>query len=236
MVDAADDQGVCRLTQQTLGERIGAAERTVRRLLERLETTLIDDHPMVTKKRGMDGYEFNVTIPTQTGQKVPISITISFMSLKDYFKELKDLKDVESGQKGPQVIPSAEQKQKTKTPTPTAVVFAYWCDAYKTRYQTDYRVSNFGRENGQIKRLIAKYDNDATRVKALIDVVMRLYDTKWKTGGYTRPTIGSFTSWIAPQAEAYVLAADTPVQTPADDGTFDLAAYNGEFGLDGVSV
>jgi DNA-binding Lrp family transcriptional regulator len=127
--------------------------------------------------------------------------------------------------------------KKTKAPSPTNEIFDYWLRQYHEAYGEAYQVSNFGKEKGHVRTLATRYGGDVDLVKAIIDVVIRLYPTKWKSAQFMRPTLGALVSWLALQAEPLAkanlqAAADADVVITSDDGLAVFDAYDKKWGLD----
>lgn len=130
------------------------------------------------------------------------------------------------------------KKKKTKAKTnPTNELFDYWLQQYHDSYDTSYPVTNFGKEKGHIRTLSLRYGGDVNLVKAIIDVVIRLYPTRWKSTQFQRPTLGALVSWLAAQAEPLAKANldakdDQDVVITNEDGDDVFAAYDKKWGLD----
>jgi hypothetical protein len=133
--------------------------------------------------------------------------------------------------------PLLVQKKKTVKSSPTNELFDYWLIQYQEAYGVAYQVTNFGKEKGHIRTLSSRYGADVELVKAIIDVVIRLYPTKWKTAQFMRPTLGALVSWLAAQAEPMARAnmeasADVDVTITDEDGLDVFAAYDKAWGLE----
>lgn len=127
-------------------------------------------------------------------------------------------------------------KKVTKS-SPTNEVFDYWLKQYHEAYGTSYQVANFGKEKGHARTLAQRYGGDVNTVKAIIDVVLRLYPTKWKTTQFQRPTLGALVSWLAAQAEPMARAnieaeADQDIVITSEDGSDVFSAYDKAWGLE----
>jgi hypothetical protein len=135
--------------------------------------------------------------------------------------------------------PLLVQKKKTVKSSPTNELFDYWLIQYNEAYGTAYPVTNFGKEKGHIRTLSSRYGADVTLVKAIMDVVIRLYPTKWKTTQFQRPTLGALVSWLSVQAEPMARANleaenDADVVITSEDGEDVFAAYDKLFNIGGV--
>lgn len=82
-------------------------------------------------------------------------------------------------------------------------VITYWCLQYEERYGCKY-TPNWAIETSYAKKLLRAYSPD--RLQEIIDVVMRLYDTKWKSQQFLRPSLGQLSSWLAQQVEPFATA------------------------------
>jgi hypothetical protein len=124
------------------------------------------------------------------------------------------------------------RKPKDKHAQPHMIVWKHWLTSYHRQFDRTFVSGNYGREVGQIKLLLEKYGGDVDRVKAIIDTVCRLYNAKWATPQFTRPTIGQLVSWLAAQAEPFVQAAETAeVTIETEDGADLFGVHDGRFGL-----
>lgn len=126
--------------------------------------------------------------------------------------------------------------KKTSRTSPTNELFDYWLKAYNDAYGDPYQVANFGKEKGHIRTLANRYGGDVSLVKAIIDVVLRLYPSRWKTAQYVRPTLGALVSWLAAQAEPLAKAnldvkADPEIVITDLDGEDVFAVYDAKWGL-----
>jgi hypothetical protein len=129
-----------------------------------------------------------------------------------------------------------EKKKATKS-SPTNELFDYWLLQYQEAYGVAYQVTNFGKEKGHIRTLTSRYGADVTLVKEIMDVVIRLYPTKWKTAQFQRPTLGALVSWLATQAEPMAranlsAAQDQDVVITSEDGEDVFAAYDKHWGIE----
>ncbi|MGE6629619.1 helix-turn-helix domain-containing protein [Bacillus sp. NPDC077027] len=76
----------------------------------------------------------------------------------------------------------------------------FYADAYKETYGEGY-VINYQRELAMIKnKLIPNYDEET--LKAVIEISIKQYTTRWANANYPLPTISMLCSWIANQAYA----------------------------------
>jgi len=74
----------------------------------------------------------------------------------------------------------------------------YFAKRYEERYEVPYTV-NWQREASMVKnKLLGAYSPD--QLRAIIDVVMGEYDTRWGSRNYPRPTIGQLCTWLANKA------------------------------------
>lgn len=122
-------------------------------------------------------------------------------------------------------VSRAIKVSKAKEMSPTHTIFNYFTDKYFERYGVSYKVGNHARERSQIKSLCVKYDNDVEMLKSIIDVVMRLFDAKWKQTNFPRPTIGQLVSWLARQAEPFATAnleADSQIEITVEGSLDDM--------------
>jgi hypothetical protein len=129
------------------------------------------------------------------------------------------------------------QKKKTSKASPTNELFDYWLQKYHEAYDAPYQVTNFGKEKGHIRTLAQRYGADVTLVKSIMDVVLRLYPTKWKTAQFQRPTLGALVSWLSVQAEPMAranleAAEDQDVVITSEDGEDVFAAYDKHWGIE----
>jgi hypothetical protein len=76
-------------------------------------------------------------------------------------------------------------------------IIAYFCQKYRETYSVNYS-PNYGRDVKLIKdKLIANYS--MSQIKAILDVIFREYETRWKKDKYPRPSIGAL-SWLPNEA------------------------------------
>jgi hypothetical protein len=129
------------------------------------------------------------------------------------------------------------KKTSTKKVNITNVLFDYWLQAYKEAYGDPYQVSNFAKEKSHVRQLANRYDGDARIVMEIMNVVIRLYPTRWKTAQYLRPTLGALVSWLAAQAEPMAKAnlevqgeADVQITVLDDEDVF--AKYDKAWGIE----
>jgi DNA-binding transcriptional ArsR family regulator len=111
---------------------------------------------------------------------------------------------------------------------PQVPLLAYWCNGYEQRYGTKYRPSNWARDQRSLKLLDAKYGD---RLRPIMDVILRLYETRWYSQSYPRPTLGSMVSWLAAQADGYVTLPDVTQPVVVDLQNVSLADFDAKFGL-----
>lgn len=175
---------VVDMNQVNLSEALGVTDRTIRNHIKNLSAVTIQGEPLIKAERGFDGNVYRL-LELNLCNEFPLpSNNNSFNSFKEILANGKPAK------------PKKEKKVSN-----TDIIFNYFLESYENRYGEKYRVSNFAREKGQVRNLIRKYNGDIELLKAIIDVVMRLFDTKWKSQKFNRPTIGAVLSWIAAQAE-----------------------------------
>lgn len=111
-------------------------------------------------------------------------------------------------------------------------LMAYWTASYESRYGVKYVSSSWAVDKRNLKLLDARYGE---RLQSLIDVVMRLYETRWYSQRYPRPTIGAMVSWLAVQADGFVTAETAkPVDSPEPVGEITLDAFDAKFGIGGA--
>jgi hypothetical protein len=79
-------------------------------------------------------------------------------------------------------------------------VLDLWCKLYSDQYNESYRISNYGMALKQLKALLQHPD---TSIEGGIVAAITLYDSKWKTAQFPRPTIGQMASWLFQQALPY---------------------------------
>lgn len=119
--------------------------------------------------------------------------------------------------------------------TATEEVWRYWFDKYQERYGVKYKPSNWGKDKGCMKRLVERYEGNVEFLKQIIDVVMRMYDQRWKTKQFLRPTIGQLSSWLATQAEPFALKSAEPEPDPKievlDDGADLMELIDRKWGV-----
>lgn len=119
----------------------------------------------------------------------------------------------------------------TGTPQTIAAIspkaaLTYWLEAYERQFGSQYGVSNWAKEMGHVKALLKRYSWPV--LSGIMDVVLRLYVSRWATQRFTRPTLGALVSWLAAQAEPLALAniraraAITEVPDSPDDGDESL--------------
>lgn len=78
-------------------------------------------------------------------------------------------------------------------------VMEFWREQYAVRYGSEYAPTNWAREMSMIKsKLLKNYEPEL--LQEMIIVVMRLYDQRWKSQGWSRPQIGQMASWLAQEA------------------------------------
>ncbi len=128
-------------------------------------------------------------------------------------------------------------KTETVKPAKSGGTLAYWCAAYLSRYGIKYAAGNWAIEQRNAKLLDTRHGD---RIRPIIDVVMRLYETRWYSQRYPRPTLGAMVSWMAAQADGFVPAV-LPPQTGAAGGDVtpditELSEFDDKFGLGGVTV
>lgn len=213
----ADEDGKCGLTLEAMAERLGVSRRTVQTYLTKLNVVSVAGEPVIKATKTFEGNVYDVLIMTCKNLRHPcINTSLEFS------KEVKKEWDGKGASKEKRISPVEE-------------LFKYWLEAYELRYGTPYRVTNYAKEKGNIRTLLVRYEGKVDTLKACVDVVMRLYDAKWKRGNFIRPTVGAFLAWLAREAEPYVLAEnreeDTPLTTQDDIGT-DLSRFDSKFGLE----
>lgn len=179
--------GSVAVTQSQLAELMQRSERYVRENIKILAVTEVKSYPMVKVERTADGNVYSLAVFTM-GTAVPISSNTI---------ELNPLKEV---------IATGTSKPKEKPLSSTNELFDYWREGYFKQYGTEYRIGSFAREKGQIRTLIKKYGEDVSLLKEIVNVVFRLYETKWRSQQFQRPTIGALLSWLAAQAEPFARA------------------------------
>jgi DNA-binding transcriptional regulator GbsR (MarR family) len=125
--------------------------------------------------------------------------------------------------------------KKKKAASPTNELFDYWLHQYHEAYGSPYQVSNFAREKSHIRTLATRYSGDVELVKAIMDVVIRLYPSRWKSAQFTRPTIGALVSWLAAQAEPLAKAnieGDPEIVITNEEGIDVFDVYDKAWGFD----
>jgi hypothetical protein len=127
--------------------------------------------------------------------------------------------------------------QKTSKVNPTNEVFDYWLTTYRESYGDPYMTSNYGKEKAHVRTLVTRYKGDVNLIKAIIDVVIRLYPTRWKTAQYLRPTLGALVSWLAAQAEPMakanlIVQDEHEIEITDEDGEDPFAKYDKAWGLE----
>jgi hypothetical protein len=135
--------------------------------------------------------------------------------------------------------PLLKPKKKQTKVSPTNELFDYWLQKYHDAYGAPYQVTNFGKEKGHVRTLASRYGADVEMIKAIMDVVIRLYPTKWKTAQFARPTLGALVSWLAAQAEPMAranleAANDADVVITSEDGEDVFAAYDKHWNIGGI--
>jgi DNA-binding transcriptional regulator GbsR (MarR family) len=133
--------------------------------------------------------------------------------------------------------PVKKPKRQQKAASPTNELFNYWLAKYNEAYGSPYPVSNFGKEKKHVRELATRYNNNIELVKAIMDVVIRLYPSRWKSPQFTRPTLGALHSWIAAQAEPLAKAnievdTDPEIVITNEDGVDVFAVYDKAWGFD----
>lgn len=126
-------------------------------------------------------------------------------------------------------------KKRKKSLTPTNELFDYWLARYNEIYGVPYQVSNFAKEKAHVRQLSVRYGNDVDIVKAIMDVAIRLYDSRWKSANFIRPTLGALVSWLAAQAEPFARANvqnDPEIVITTDDGIDIFDVYDKAWGID----
>ncbi|HDR8003399.1 hypothetical protein ACS2BX_25645 [Bacillus cereus group sp. BceL300] len=199
-----------KITQTGLSKRIGVSLRYLQRHLPELEEFKVKGKPLLETTKVSGGKLYSI-------------LDVQFTRNSD--------SEVAATKK-------PKKKQKVEKPKlPTDEVFKYFCEKYQDQYGVEYKVTNFAREKGGINKLIRQYKEDVPLLKAIIDVVIRLYESKWRSGSFTRPTIGAMVSWLAreaePIAQANMEAEATAhiVITSEDDGEDLFSEHDKKWGL-----
>lgn len=81
-------------------------------------------------------------------------------------------------------------------------IVAYWCDLYEEHYGTAYVINNWAVVTKQVGKLLIYPDEE---IKAVLEVIIALYDTTWANQKYPRPTLGQTCSWLFVQAQPYAV-------------------------------
>ncbi|MTI84267.1 MAG: helix-turn-helix domain-containing protein [Firmicutes bacterium] len=81
-------------------------------------------------------------------------------------------------------------------------VCIYFANKYEQKYEVPYSV-NWKRDASMVKtKLWGTYTPE--QLRAIIDVIMEEYDTRWRTRDYLRPSIGQLCTWLGNKAMAVV--------------------------------
>lgn len=143
---------------------------------------------------------------TETKAKLAAKLNISVPTLNKYLTAWETVGLIQRKPGGFIITQLGEAASELKPKAANRLVpkdvIAYWCKKYEEHYYTPYYVSNWGLATAQAKMLLAVYSDED--VKGVIDVVMRLYESKWASPNYPRPTLGQLSSWLAQQALPYV--------------------------------
>ncbi len=102
-------------------------------------------------------------------------------------------------------------------------VIDYWCSTYENHYEEPCRVGNWGMTMGQAKRLLSYTD---IQIERTIDVVIALYERKWASAKFPRPTFGALASFLFEQAMPY--ADMTPTKPEKEEITPSIKVIESE--------
>lgn len=208
LLEVSDDNNTVEMPQQKLADLLGISTTSLWRHINTLTKFSVDANTRLVSVRKQMDYNIYTVYPLLQICNVS-SIYISSITLEDN----KD-KDIETLQKCNVV----------KKDTPFMEVWNYWLAKYQETYGVSYKSQNYSRDRGQMKRLLQRYGEDVERLKAIFDVIFRLYDSRWKTNKFLRPTIGQALSWLAVQAEAFI----TPVEAVDDGPSRDEETHDDE--------
>jgi hypothetical protein len=207
--------------QDELADLLGVSStRTVYKRLKELQNVQINTKPLLKQiEKRPDGNVYRL-LPLEVSKIVQVrNSDLTVYSLSDSLDMNK--KDTEVTDVPTTAEITTETPAQTAKPTPQQLI-GYWSDRYEETYDTKYVVS-WKKDAPLMKRLLINYGDEMLR--AIIDVVMRMYDKKWKSAAYTRPTIGQLSSWIAQQAEPFAkanLQATQPMQVATEQSSEDL--------------
>lgn len=80
-------------------------------------------------------------------------------------------------------------------------ILHYFAFKYRETYGVDYSI-NYRIEGNMVKKkLLAAFESD--KLIRIIDTTMALYESKWASDKYPRPTIGALASWLANKVAAF---------------------------------
>jgi hypothetical protein len=188
------------LTNEQLSEYLGVKSRkTIYNYMSKLQTAKLVT--LVERKQESNIYRIE---PIEV-LKMPITsknLPIPSNSLESF-----SLKEPEMSNSIPEEFTTAKD------------VIVYWCKCYEETYKAPYKPA-WGKDSTQVKqKLMGTYSSQ--QIKNIIEVVFRLYEKRWKSNKYLRPTLGALTSWLHEQAFSLVQenekeATPEPVITTED--------------------
>ena len=169
-----DSEGNCFPSQATLCEVIGISKKTLRKNLDELLSTEIDDEPILTHHfaSGNTG--------RRSVYKIHPSSHISIFNTKP--KEV------------PKKIPKVVKKAKSKPAFNSHQALTYFSEKYKETYGDEYS-PNFLRDCSLIKQKLTNIYKEE-EIKGIIDILFEQYETKWKKDRYPRPTVVALCSFL----------------------------------------
>lgn len=90
----------------------------------------------------------------------------------------------------------------------------FWCITYENYYHQPYTIANWAVAANQVKKLLVYKDEE---IEGAIEAVIAMYDKKWASARYPRPTLGSLGNFLFTQALPYADTASKQNMEPDND-------------------